>query len=80
MADIIAYILEEQPDLTWEEVRAINQRKGWSYEYWYEGYSDPYPRRVESDRLRPMDLQKTWELARDMIADLPRQEYPQEHL
>jgi hypothetical protein len=64
MADTI----EEWPDTTWEDIRATNEGAGWVD-----------ARNGEADAgavvLGPEELRAAWDLARELAADMPEQEY-----
>jgi hypothetical protein len=59
----IVFALEARPCTTWEDVRAENERTGWTY----ETYSDETGLvRVEGDRLDIAELREAWALARQL--------------
>ncbi len=56
----MADTIEERPDTAWEDVRATNEGAGW------------VPGKIV---LGPEELRAAWDLAREMAADMPEQEY-----
>ncbi len=64
MADTI----EEWPDTTWEDVRATNEGAGWVLAS--TGEAD-----AGTVALGPEELRAAWDLARELAAEMPEQEY-----
>ena len=64
MADTI----EAWPDTTWEDVRATNEGAGWVDAR--DGEAD-----AGAVALGPEELRAAWDLARELAAEMPEQEY-----
>ena len=70
VADIIANTLTAWPEMTWEDVLAINASTGWTYvAHAYEGYSEPRSQCYSGLRLDTPDLRRAWDIARQLVAD-----------
>jgi hypothetical protein len=56
----IAELIRRRSDLSWADVRAINEWPGWEYEpQWYERY--PPHELVHHDRLDDLALMRAWQ-------------------
>jgi hypothetical protein len=67
-ASNMAKLMQEWPDLRWEDVQGINRHVGFTHATRGEGMVDVAGVGTGGGRLGRTDLRQAWELAREMHA------------
>lgn len=71
VASNIASLLQDWPDMTWEDVQRINRKVGFAHRSYDGGYVDGSGLGRGAGRLKAVDLHQAWEMAREMTVTDP---------
>lgn len=69
IATNIAQLIQEWPDITWQDVQGINRHIGFSHRTCSEGMMDAPGVGTGGSRLRKADLQAAWEMAQTLARE-----------